>query len=187
MMRIRYAKHRKNQLFRSLLAGFLLGLVGALIAGWFIAPVKHTYTPSVTRVTEAGRIETFRIQPAEDLLVSASTHPEGLADDLAVALPANRAEVPTDVRLYKVRNTEDKVIGLASRTTTPDADDWMLYFAARGAMYLSVEATTPTTIGRILGGSESLEDQVGTFELRRTGDGEDRRIEIETAIQRAAS
>ncbi len=195
-------------LFRPLLFGLVAGVIAASVAAVFVAPVNHDYTASITRVTEAGRIETFQINERDDLLLTASTDVLPVTDSPFVQLPANRAQTPASFRFYKLRNTDDKVIGLASHAQTAEADDWMLYFAARGAMFLTeesvevaaenvVDETTSAVVeaqetesvadmlqGRIIAGSDTIAGQAGSYTLSRRGVGTDSpSIEIVTAMQ----
>ncbi len=185
-----------------LLIGFLLGIATAIGLTGFVAPINHKYEASLTRVAEnSGRIETFVIDLPQDRLLSLSgdivareSVPKELAMPEGLRLAASRVEV------FRLRDANHTVIGLASRMSDEAAQavDWTLYMPARGALFLTADeqrdpfaALDIETAGSVVGGSESMQQQYGRYAERwvvgsQTEDG-GRRIEIETNILVAGS
>ena len=186
-------------MIRAVIFGFIVGVVLAVGASGWAPLVDHERVTSITRVApNGGRIETFRIQLPDDRLVK--TTGRNIAPDsesLSLALPDVAQLADTQVELFRVRDSKSKVIGLASRTIDArgGATDWLLYFPARGALYLRVDKTRespsgrPVRTGQVIGGTESMTSQVGTFEARHvlfedeTDGSIGERIEIATSIE----
>lgn len=186
-------------MLRTIIIGFFIGIALAVGVGGWMPLVAHERLTSITRVApNGGRIETFRISLPDDRLVAAAgVNVATVTESLSLNLPAVPQLADTQVELFRIRDTDSNVIGLASRTIdgSAGAADWLLYFPARGALFLRTDesraAKTGSLVrtGRVLGGTESMASQIGTFEERRVffedeADGTvGERIEISTSIE----
>lgn len=98
----------------------------------------------VTVRPNGGNAEKFQIHlPADRILAGGRNRQDTVPDGLAWpdALDSSAME------LFKIRNANDRVIGIASRVQgavpqTPEVVEWMLHLPARGSMYVSMAAGT---------------------------------------------
>ncbi|MEJ2172347.1 MAG: hypothetical protein ACO22K_04930 [Woeseiaceae bacterium] len=136
-------------MFKSLIAGFFLGIVITAAALYYVPAVdQHRERSLVAVMPNGGNTETFHINvPFDRIMMGASGQ--------STALPAG-FEWPDDEKLegisaelFKVRNSDDAVIGVASRIEAGnhEADriiEWVLHLPARGSVYLSMR---PEAVG----------------------------------------
>lgn len=132
-------------MFKTFSTGIILGLIAAGAAAHFM-PVYdlHRETSIVTVRPNGGNAELFQIHlPADRILAGGhnrrNTVPDGLAWPDALDSSA--------MELFKIRNANDRVVGIASRIQgtvprTPEVIEWMLHLPARGSMYISMAADT---------------------------------------------
>lgn len=126
----------------------------------FSLPVHERY-PSIIEVqTNGGRSETFVIHWPEDRL-ELGGEIDGLAvnDADGVAVLVADGAGPVAAELFRVRDVEDRVIGLASRLTgrLPDArgrdrsvSNWTLLIPSRGILLMTQDNATdvgPVRVG----------------------------------------
>ncbi len=185
-------------MLKTLLAGMVLGIAAAIAVGGFVAPVDYERIASITRVApNGGRLENFHVDLPGDRLIAvpsvadaAAALPEGLV------LPPDERFADTLVEVFLLRNADNEVIGLASRSAeaASGAVDWLLFLPARGSLFLSADPAEVEGVvsGRIVGGTESLEANVGIFEERRrslagaSGASGAERIELSTVTRGGA-
>ncbi len=136
-------------MFKSLIAGILLGAVTAVTVVYFVPAVDQHREASIIAVTKnGGNTEMFHVNvPMDRILIGASGQsnplPPGLEwpDDLQFA--HIRAE------LFKIRNVRDVVVGIASRMAASsdkvgDSIEWVLHLPARGSAFVTMR---PEVIG----------------------------------------
>jgi hypothetical protein len=141
----------------SLLAGAAVALAGAAV---FSLPV-HERFPSIIKVeTNGGRSESFIIHWPEDRLElqggldGAAVTPE---DGIAVLAPRGSSLAATE--LFRLRDVDDRVIGIASRMTgrvpgrrgrERSVSNWTLMIPSRGILLLTQDNGAdvgPVTVG----------------------------------------
>ena len=141
-------------MFKSLIAGFLLGIAGTVAAVYYIPAVDQARESSIITVNpNGGNTEAFHINiPMDRIMVGAPGQPEplpqGLEWPLHESLDGVRAE------LFKVRNARDAVVGVASRMTMSgerggDSIEWVLHLPARGSMYVTMPARAVDGVHRV--------------------------------------
>jgi len=155
-------------LFRTFVFGVLLGLAGAGAYLHFVPVVDLYRVPShVTVQTNGGNQETFSIRLPGDRIMAgrpgaAAAVPAGLAWPDAPAFAGFEAE------LFKIRDRDDTVIGVASRIKRSAGSgdgfvQWVVHLPARGTMFAALEANPGAGQAR----SGTLRVGTGEFEFRR--------------------
>ncbi len=99
----------------------------------------------ISVLPNGGNAETFHINLPEDQLLSS---PSGTGEVIPGGLewPQESGLADAQTGLYKLRNRNDIVVGVASRVTTADsgndsAVEWTLHLPARGSIYAMLQST----------------------------------------------
>ena len=183
-------------MFKTFIAGILLGVAGAAAALYYIPVVDQSREESMIVVhPNHGNTETFHINiPTDRIVVGAPGQPEPLPaglewpDDLQFA--ATRTEV------FKFRNSKDAVVGVASRIAANDEVsgeiiEWVLHLPARGSAYVVMDPQPREDgyrVGDLATGTREFSMLVGRVTERWVestsdfDDGMQGRIEIITAF-----
>ena len=183
-------------MFKTFIAGILLGVAGAAAALYFIPVIDQAREQSLIVVQpNGGNTETFHINiPTDRIMVGAP----GQAESLPAGLewPDDQQFAATRAEVIKIRNGKEAVVGVASRIAASDEIsgqiiEWLLHLPARGSAYVAMEPE-PTEDGfrvsSIVTGSREFEPLVGRVTERlveSTSDYDDDlqgRIEIITAF-----
>ena len=147
----------------------MLGLLGAGALTYSLRVVDiHREASHITVAPNGGNVETFRVDlPRDRILV-------GLAGE-ENALPAG-LEWPSDplfgdlqAELFKVRNRNDDVIGVASRLASASEAtgpfiEWALHLPARGTIYLQMDVAPSAEghrNGKLTAGTREFESMNG--------------------------
>ncbi len=155
-------------MFRTFIFGLVLGLAGTGAYLHFVPVVDQYRVPShVTVQTNGGNQEIFSIRlPGDRIMVgqpgAVSPIPAGLAWPDAAAFAGFQAE------LFKIRDQDDTVIGVASRMkrsagSGEDFVQWAVHLPARGTMFAVLEPNPGAGQAR----SGTLSVGTGEFEFRR--------------------
>ncbi len=152
-------------MLKTLIFGFLLGIVGTVAAAYY-APVVDQYRESsfIAVSPNGGNTESFRINiPTDRIMTGAPRQAEPLPPGLR--WPADEWFEGVRVELFKLRNTQDTVIGVASRMVADsdqieDSVEWVLHIPARGTVYVAMPAQA------VDGGRRIGELRAGTREFR---------------------
>ena len=137
-------------MFKTFMFGLFLGLAGtgALV---HYAPVVdlHREASMITFEANVGNSEVFRINLPRDRIL-AGIHGK-TATPPAMQWPEDAIFAGSQAELFKLRDRNDVVVGIASRIASPFEDSgafiqWMLYLPARGTMFVVLQ-TTPTAPG----------------------------------------
>ena len=102
-------------MFKSLIAGIVLGAVAAVAAVYFVPVVDQHREVSIIAVTQnGGNTELFHITvPMDRILIGASGQSNPLPPGLEWPDDLQFANIRTE--LFKIRNVRDVVVGIASR------------------------------------------------------------------------
>ena len=155
-------------MFRTFIFGLLLGLAGAGAYLHFVPVVDQYRVPShVTVQTNGGNHEIFNIRLPGDRIMAGrpgavSPVPATLAWPDAPAIAGFEAE------LFKIRDQDDTVVGVASRMKQAAGSggsfvQWTVYLPARGTMFAALESNPGAGQAR----SGTLSVGTGEFEFRR--------------------
>lgn len=160
-------------MIKTFITGMVLGVAG-VIAVLYLLPVvdQHREVSVVSVAPNGGNLETFQVNiPMDRIIVGTS------AD--AVSVPAG-LEWPDDpildgsrTELYKVRNSRNAVIGVASRLAASTTEfgniiEWVVHLPARGSIYMTInpEAAGDRRTGQLRAGTREFEGLSGTVSER---------------------
>ncbi len=129
-------------MLKTFIIGIILGIAaaaGALYA--YPAVDQHREASIVAVAPNGGNVESFHVNiPMDRVMVGAPGRKQPLPPGMQ--WPTDEKLGGIRMELFKVRNTRDIVVGVASRTSASDADviEWVLHLPARGSLYVSMQA-----------------------------------------------
>ncbi len=127
-------------MFKSLIAGILLGIVAGAAAIYFVPVVDLARERSIIDVTpNGGNREVFHANiPDDRILIGVPDQAEPLPRGLE--WPRDELFANSRTELFKIRNANDVVVGVASRIAASGPDggivEWVLHLPARGSGYI---------------------------------------------------
>ena len=131
-------------MFKTLIAGILLGIVGAGAALYYIPAVNQDREQSLIVVhPNHGNTETFHVNiPMDRIMVGVPGQAEPLP--LGLEWPRDEQFANTRAEIFKIRNSKDAVVGVASRVAGSDevigeTVEWVMHLPARGSAYIRME------------------------------------------------
>jgi len=184
-------------MFKTFIAGLLLGIAAAAAALHFIPVVNQSREHSLIVVhPNHGNTETFQVNvPTDRIMVGVP----GQQDPLPVGLrwPDDVKFAETRVELFKIRNGKDAVIGVASRLAardeiSGDVVEWVFHLPSRGSAYVAMEAAPRDggyRMGELTTGTREFAPLTGQVterwitDISGLEDAPAGRIEITTAFQ----
>lgn len=159
-----------SRLFKIFIAGILLGLVGAGVLTYSVRAVDLHREPSLMSVQpNGGNSEIFRIDlPRDRILVGLVGTDNALPAGLE--WPGDELFGNLQAEMFKVRNRNDVVIGVASRLASASERSgpfiqWALHLPARGTMYMQMEIAASAEghrNGTLLAGTRDFEALTGS-------------------------
>lgn len=131
-------------MIKTLVAGVFLG-VAAVVAALFVVPVvdQHRERSIISVLPNGGNVEEFHINvPTDRVLIGTAAQDPPLPPDLD--WPADPFLAGVRVELFKIRNANDVVVGVASRLAASgdepgDVIEWVLHLPARGSLYVTMD------------------------------------------------
>ena len=135
-------------MFKTFIAGILLGVAAAAAALYFVSPVDQYREQSLIMVhPNQGNTEVFHVNvPMDRIMIGAPAQKNPVPAGLE--WPDDEVLADTRAELFKIRNGKDAVVGVASRIAATndisgDIVEWVLHLPARGSVYgiLQVEPT----------------------------------------------
>lgn len=167
-------------MIKSFIFGIVLGVVAAVAAMLYVPVVDQYRERSIISVRpNGGNSESFHVNvPIDRIMVGAPAQPEPLPQGLEWPLDEHLAGVRAE--LYKVRNSRDVVVGVASRIAAADATtgnviEWVVHLPARGSAYLSMQPTVSEAgfrTGTLRAGTREFGNRLGSVEERWIAAGE---------------
>lgn len=156
------------------LLGVLLGLAGVLAAARYAPWVDPARLDShTTVVANGGRAETFVIRLPADRVAAAGGPGAGLRAGgwpAGAALPEGLESADVLVEQFKVRDRDDRVIGIAARHWSPTDDGpgtaWLLVLPGRGAMWLTAGGETARALDAALSAAGRRDGAPWSGEIR---------------------
>lgn len=141
-------------MFKTFVTGIVLG-VAAVIAALYYVPVVDQYREvSIISVSpNGGNSESFHVNvPMDRIMVGAQGRNNPLPPGMA--WPEDEVFGGARTELFKLRNSRNAVIGVASRMAIDDDQvgdviEWVLHLPARGSMFVSMR--TSAVDGRRVG------------------------------------
>ena len=162
------------------MTGIVLGIAGAIAALHYIPAVDVDREVSIIAVTpNGGNSETFHIDvPADRIMLGTENRANPLP--LEMRWPKNEALAGTRSELFKVRNSRDAVIGVASRLAIRNQPlgeviEWVLHLPDRGSFYVSVPPRDKNGLrtGALTAGTQEFDGLGGTMSERWIAGGGD--------------
>jgi hypothetical protein len=155
-------------LFKTFIVGMFLGVFGGGSALYFLPIVDIVREQSIIRVMpNGGNVELFHANlPTDRIMVGAPGQraplPAGLDWPNGELLANSRTE------LFKIRNSRDIVVGVASRVAASNEDgdliEWVMHLPARGSMYALMQTELNEDgdrVGQLRAGTREFTDLVG--------------------------
>ena len=157
-------------MFKTFLIGIVLGVAVAAGLMYVVPAVQQEREASIIAVApNGGTLEQFHINIPMDRIVV------GTQSDASPVPPG--LEWPTDPRfsnlrseIFKIRNANDSVVGVAARTAARRADedvvDWLLHLPARGSLFFSLDAQPAedgARVGKLVSGTREFVDLRGSL------------------------
>ena len=182
-------------MFKTFNFGILLGVVGAGLLLLYVPVVDQYREGSMISVkTNGGNSEVFQIYlPRDRIFAGAAGAEEPVPPSLE--WPQHPIFANSQTELFKIRNRNDAVVGVAGRIASTETADpfihWMLHLPARGTMFLKMGFAANAEgfrSGTLRAGTHEFSVLSGTVEERFVSDLEnaefdiDGRIEIKTAF-----
>jgi hypothetical protein len=182
-------------MFRTLTFGFVLGLVATVAAVYYLPVVDQHREPSVTSVEpNGGNSEAFYVNiPMDRIMVGVPNQEEPVPPGLD--WPSDPVFADVRAELFKIRNANDMVVGVASRVAAQSDDfgetiEWAVHLPARGTFFASIapeSADGVRRVGSLRAGSREFRPMSGSVSERWISnindtdeDAPDGRIEIST-------
>lgn len=172
------------------IAGVVLGVTAVVAALYFVPVVDQGRERSLITVqANGGNTESFHVNLPADRIFAGS--PSGALLPEGAQWPEFMLDKDTRTELFKVRNAEDRVIGVASRIAAEGEAafiEWAVHLPARGTIYL-VLGQQPTAAGHragdLKGGTREFAELKGSVVERfeeSEGEGAEGRLELITAF-----
>lgn len=143
--------------------GFVLAgvVLTFLLAGTWPLPEHPRYRSAISVVPDRGREESFVLRWPGDRITLNSLQP-GDASSASSRNPLDTSG-PARAEIFRMRDRQGNVIGIASRISHELGADWTLLIPGRGALFLSRDKARGTTAAR--DGEGSFAGGRGEFEL----------------------
>ncbi|MEQ8206900.1 MAG: hypothetical protein RIA65_12040 [Woeseia sp.] len=163
-------------MFKTFIIGILLGLAAAAAASWVLPVANPHREPSLITVQpNGGNSELFQIRIPDDRIVAGGSSGNAPTPS-SLVWPDLGIPAGLELELFKIRNRDDVVIGLASRISVsgqvePAAVEWALHLPARGALYFPMTANSGDfRSGELRAGTREFLDRTGRLEERYVPD-----------------
>lgn len=181
-------------LFKTFIFGVFLGIGLAAAALYFVPAVDQGRERSMISVqANGGNRETFHVNLPVDRIILGRTTAGG-SFPAGVEWPDHSSFAGAQTELFKVRNDDDKVVGVASRiaiTAGQPIVEWAVHMPARGTMYVVLDNDATESgerVGSLRTGTREFAELKGSvFERYRadvgdTDEGPAGRLELITAL-----
>ncbi len=132
-------------MIKTFIAGVILGIAGAGALLYKVPLVDQAREQSLIVVhPNHGNTETFYVNvPTDRILIGAPDQAEPLPQGLL--WPRDETFASTRAEMFKLRNSKDVVVGVASRLMVNDQEsgdivEWVMHLPARGSAYVLMDA-----------------------------------------------
>lgn len=164
-------------MFKTFIAGIILGVTAGAAALWFLPPVDQEREHSIISVMpNGGNSEAFHANiPTDRIMIGAPDQENPLPAGMQWPDDALLADVRTE--LFKIRNSRDAVVGVASRIAASnengDLVEWVLHLPARGSAYVAMNpglTEQGNRVGVLRSGTREFADRAGRLSERWVAD-----------------
>jgi len=178
-------------LFKTFYFGIAFGLLGAFALMYSVPAVDlHRERSLISVRSNGGNAETYRIDlPRDRILVGLA----GVDNALPAGLdwPAEALFGDLQTEMFKVRDRNDVVIGVASRLASASEAtgafiEWTVHLPARGTVYLQIDVAPSAEghrNGRLMAGTRDFETLSGTVIEQYITDFEDEDLNVDGRIE----
>jgi hypothetical protein len=183
--------------FKTFMFGIVSGVVIAAGLLYFVPAVdQHREASLISVQANGGNTESFHVNLPFDRIVVGAAGKDGLPP--ALRWPDAAVLGDTQVELFKIRNRNDVVVGVASRisgtgTASGSVLEWAVHLPARGTLYANLQPQPDDASrrsGRLRAGTREFAGMSGSVNERfirpdSVQDGEtdfEGRIELVTAL-----
>lgn len=160
-------------MIKTFITGIVIGVAGVIAALHALPAVDLDREISIIAVTpNGGNAESFHINIPMDRIVSGD--PGGnrnLPKDLA--WPDNEIFAGARAEVFKLRNSRNAVVGVASRLAASSNQvgnviEWVLHLPARGSLFVSLDPTAADggRVGELRAGTREFDKIVGRLQER---------------------
>ena len=138
-------------MIKTFLIATILGVIGTGALTWYVPAVNlHRERSLISVQPNGGNIETFHINLPRDRVMVGLPNPD-ISIPTALEWPGREFIGDMQAEIFKIRNSEETVIGVGSRITSAAEStgpfiEWALHFPARGSVYAKMEIS-PTADG----------------------------------------
>ncbi len=155
-------------MFKTFIAGIFLGAAAAGTALYFLPLVDQAREDSIISVNpNGGNAEVFHANvPTDRIMVGAARQATPLPPGLN--WPADELLAEARAELFKIRNSKDAVVGVASRIAASNQDgdliEWVLHLPARGSVYVLMQPLlleSGDRVGELRAGTQEFSKLVG--------------------------
>jgi len=184
-------------LFKTFIIGIVSGGILAAVLLYFVPVVdQHREASLISVQPNGGNTEAFHVNLPDDRILAGAAGIEPVPATLE--WPAAPVLGDTQAELFKLRNRDDVVVGVASRisgtgTASGTVVEWTLHLPARGTLYVNLQPQAEDSgfrSGSLRAGTREFASLTGSVNERFIGnveeqDGEDNvegRIELVTAL-----
>ncbi|MEM7500746.1 MAG: hypothetical protein AAF417_01830 [Pseudomonadota bacterium] len=178
-------------MFKTFLLGVVLGIAAVGGVLYTVPMVDQGRERSLISVqANGGNTESFHVNLPGDRIFAGKSGAAAAVMPATVEWPEFMADKNTQAELFKVRNAEDKVIGIASRFAVGGDSafvEWAVHMPARGTLYLALDQR-PNAAGHrdggLRGGTREFAELKGSVVERfeAAGGGGGGRLELVTAL-----
>ncbi|MGB5246435.1 MAG: hypothetical protein WBM54_11695 [Woeseia sp.] len=181
-------------MFKVFSFGIFLGLVLAGVAAYFVPVADLHRETSLTTVRPNGGItELFTIRIPEDRVMAGTSAATAKVPG-NLKWPQELSDAGIELELFKLRNRDGVVVGVASRlaggaalqdSAGSNSIEWVLNLPARGSLYfpMAVEPdNSGNRVGRLRGGSREFRGHTGTMQERFAESGAGGEIALELNV-----
>lgn len=178
-------------MFKTFYFGIALGLLGTFALTYSVPVVDLHREPSLISVrSNGGNAETYRIDlPRDRILVGLAGADNALPAGLDWPAEAVFGDLQTE--MFKVRDRNDVVIGVASRLASASEEtgafiEWTVHLPARGTVYLQMDVAPSAEghrNGRLMAGTRDFETLSGTVIEQYITDFEDEDLNVDGRIE----
>ena len=165
-------------MIKTFIAGIVLG-IGAVFAAMHFIPVvdQHREASIISVTPNGGNRESFHINvPMDRIMIGAQGRETALPPGLE--WPTGERFNGLQTEMFKLRNSRDAVIGVASRLAVNDEAvgtviEWVLHLPARGSLFVrlrSQSADGAQRIGPITAGTREFNPLIGSMSERWVAD-----------------
>ena len=133
-------------MIKTFLFGLILGIAGAAALVYFVQAVDlHRESSLISVRSNGGNFEAFYINlPADRIFAGNRSDDKSSSFPPGIGWPQDAALNGAASELFKLRNSDDVVVGVAARVSNPRDSSgafiqWVLHLPARGSMFLRMQ------------------------------------------------